>query len=67
MEGNGEVSLAFHQGVDGEVSGRVSKFVGVVRDRNEYNRDHVSQATVPRSIQGCSTTQKLEQLLKRLR
>lgn len=39
--GKGAVSLAFHQGVDGEVSGRVSKFTGVVRDGKECDRDHV--------------------------
>lgn len=70
VEGNGTVSLAFHQGVDGEIDGRVSKFPGVVRDGNERDRHHGPghQAAGPKSIQGCSPTQKEPgQQLKRLR
>lgn len=34
------VSLAFHPSVDGKVNGRISKFLGVVRDGNEHDGGH---------------------------
>lgn len=38
MEGKGTLNLA--QSVDGEVSVRISKFLGVVRDGNDCDGDH---------------------------
>lgn len=35
--GEGMVSLVFYLSVDGKVNGRISKFLGVVRDGNEYD------------------------------
>lgn len=38
VEGKGTLNLA--QSVDGEVSARISKFLGVVRDGNDCDGDH---------------------------
>lgn len=34
------VSLGLHQSVDGEVNGRIGRFLGVVKDGNEGDGDH---------------------------
>ena len=38
--GNGTLNLVFPQSVDDEVSVRVSRFLGVVRERNECDGGH---------------------------
>lgn len=40
VEGKGMLSIAFPQSVDGEVSVRISKLLGVVRDGSECDGDH---------------------------